>query len=237
MHRAGPGCRGGVFRLPRGPAAHALRGIGPRTRRRPPLKRLILMAIVVVVSWTEAASFVVPRRPHASAVETTATAAHISSPSVARPRIEAKPVAFTAQPSVTRAPNRTGGRRVALVIGIDSAPGADPLRGSKTDAFTMRKALMGYGFRVEDITMLLDAEATRGRVLQAFDDLAARSSEDGIAVVAITTHSSVGRNGFSFRLWDGRIGAHLLARKLGIVRGRLWTMLVKIGRASWRERV
>ena len=115
--------------------------------------------------------------------------------------------------------------KVALLVGISNAPGADPLPGSKTDVETMRSTLLKYGFPSSNITVLLEGQATRGAILNALDNIAARSVDGGTAVVSITTHSSNSGSQNSMRAWDGRVYANELGSRLGRVRGRLWTLL------------
>jgi hypothetical protein len=119
-------------------------------------------------------------------------------------------------------PTRSAGtqKRTAFIVGISNAPGAAPLPGSKTDALTVRDALLKYGFPAQNITMLLDGQATRSAILSGLAKLAARSMSGGIAVVSITTHASTNA---TFRAWDGRVSARELGTRLGRVRGRLWT--------------
>jgi hypothetical protein len=155
------------------------------------------------------------------------------------PQTHSKPASAPAEPTTayrSRAPqpvnyvptayhSSSPQAKTALIIGIGSAPGADPLPGSITDAKTVRTALLDYGFPSQNITMLLDSQATRGAILNALDALAARSSSSGVAVVSITTHSSNSGSENSMRAWDGRVYAHELGSRLGRVRGRLVTFL------------
>ncbi|HYZ92361.1 MAG TPA: caspase family protein [Actinomycetota bacterium] len=116
--------------------------------------------------------------------------------------------------------------RNAVIVGINHAQGTPPLPGSITDARHVHAALVGYGFREENITMLLEGQATRPAILGALRSLAERTPASGIAVFAIATHTrrSGGTNALA-TAEGGRISAHELASHLGAVRGRLWTAL------------
>jgi hypothetical protein len=118
------------------------------------------------------------------------------------------------------------GSRNAVIVGINHAQGTAPLPGSITDARHVQAALVGYGFRDENITMLLEGQATRGAILSALRSLAERTPATGIAVFAIATHTrrSGGTNALA-TADGGRISAHELASHLAAVRGRLWTAL------------
>ena len=114
-------------------------------------------------------------------------------------------------------------RRAAVLVGVDNAPGADPLPGSRADARTMRDALVLYGFDPGDIIMLLDGDATRARVLRAIDELAATSTDESISVLSFAAHSYPSANGATMRLWDGRVSAAEIAQHVGRLRGRVWS--------------
>jgi caspase domain-containing protein len=116
--------------------------------------------------------------------------------------------------------------RHALIVGINNARGGRPLPGSVTDAKNLRDALLMYGFKRENITMLLDGAASRAAIRAGLDSLAQRTPTDGIAVFAVATHTR--RHGGQNELLtaDGlRISASELALSLGRVRSRLWTAL------------
>lgn len=116
--------------------------------------------------------------------------------------------------------------RNAVIVGINHAQGTPPLPGSVTDAQHMHAALVGYGFREENITMLLEGQATRGAILSALRSMADRTPSSGIAVFAIATHTrrSAGSNSLA-TAEGGRISARELASYLGAIRGRVWTAL------------
>ncbi len=116
--------------------------------------------------------------------------------------------------------------RAALVIGIDRAPGALPLEGSVTDARTVTRALKLYGFERRSIRLLLDGAATGAAVRGGLAWLARTVDRDGVAVVAIATHTR--RTGSRNRLvlGDGSfLDAHELARRVGAIPARTWTLL------------
>lgn len=118
------------------------------------------------------------------------------------------------------------GMRTALLIGINNAAGAAPLYGAVQDAQNMYDALRGYGFPAEDITLLTEGQATRARIIGELDDLAKRTSPDGVAVFSFAGHS--GRSGGvnSFRTVDGqRVSAPELGAALGRVRAPMWVAM------------
>ena len=118
------------------------------------------------------------------------------------------------------------GKRTALLIGINHARGGATLPGSVTDATNVRDALLMYGFPRNNITMLLEGQATRANILGQIDALAARTPSDGVAVFAIATHTR--RRGGTNELLtaDGlRISAPELASHLAAVRSRAWIAL------------
>jgi hypothetical protein len=117
-------------------------------------------------------------------------------------------------------------KRTALIVGINRAKGGRPLPGSITDATNMRDALLGYGFRESNITMLLEGRATRSAILSHMDRLATRTPKDGIAVFAVASHTR--RRGGTNELLtaDGkRISSWEMASRLGKVRAPMWVAL------------
>ena len=116
--------------------------------------------------------------------------------------------------------------RTAVIVGINHAQGTTPLPGSVRDARNLHAALLGYGFREDNITLLLDGQATRSAILGALDSLALRTPASGVAVVAIATHTK--RSGGTNLLATadgGRISAAELASRLGAVRSPAWVAL------------
>lgn len=139
-----------------------------------------------------------------------------SAPALQQHRVVAAPASYVSSSPASK---------IALLIGIGHAPGSSELPGSKTDVYTVRDALIKYGFPASNIHVLLEGQATRGAILGALDRLAARSMSSGTAVVSITTHSGHSSSGTSMRAWDGRVYAGELASRLGRVRGKLFTVL------------
>ncbi|MGH2759363.1 MAG: caspase family protein [Actinomycetota bacterium] len=117
-------------------------------------------------------------------------------------------------------------KRTALIIGINHSQGAPPLPGSVRDAMNLHDALIGYGFREENITLLLDGQATKPAILAGLRSLAARTPSNGIAVFAAATHTGRwgGTNSFA-TAEGGRISAGVLAAHLGEVRAPAWVAL------------
>ena len=148
-----------------------------------------------------------------------------------RPKIETSVMAGSTAPAAPvvpapapAQPSFGGANMTALLIGIDNAPGSTPLEGSITDVQTMKKALVKYGFKGENVKTLVDGEATRQGIFNALDSFAARTSGKGLAVFHLSTHSSSGDATFATG-GGGRISRQELAAKLGRVRGKLWSNL------------
>lgn len=59
----------------------------------------------------------------------------------------------------------------ALIIGINAYPRATPLRGSVLDAEHMQALLRGLGVPDEQVTVLLNEQATRNAILDQFEHL------------------------------------------------------------------
>jgi hypothetical protein len=117
-------------------------------------------------------------------------------------------------------------KRTALIIGINNAQGASPLPGSVRDAMNLHDALIGYGFREENITLLLDGQATKPAILAGLRSLAARTPSNGVAVFAAATHTSRWGGTNSLATAEGeRISAGVLAAHLREVRAAAWVAL------------
>jgi hypothetical protein len=117
-------------------------------------------------------------------------------------------------------------KRHALIIGINNARGGKPLPGSVTDAKNLRRALLMYGFKDENIRMLVETSATRERIRSELSRLASRTPSNGIAVFAVATHTR--RYGGTNELLtaDGlRISSGELASRLSAVRSPMWIAL------------
>jgi len=119
------------------------------------------------------------------------------------------------------APARPGAH-TALIIGINDNDPTNPLHGAHADATNMRNALLKYGFHASDVTVLIDGQATRARILDELRRLVARTPSNGVAVFAAASHGA----GSSFRTADGaRLYASDLGRYLGRIRAPVWTAL------------
>ena len=76
-----------------------------------------------------------------------------------------------------------------LVIGIDDyAPGPGKLKGAVNDAEDIREALTGIG--VEDLTVLLDGDATRERIMTEWRGLLERAAPGDTLVLTYSGHGS-----------------------------------------------
>jgi hypothetical protein len=117
-------------------------------------------------------------------------------------------------------------KRHALIVGINNAKGGKPLPGSVTDAKNMRKALLMYGFKDENIRVLVEGSASRAAILDELSSLAARTPSNGVAVFAVATHTRRYAGTNELLTADGlRISAGELASRLGAVRSRMWVAL------------
>jgi hypothetical protein len=86
---------------------------------------------------------------------------------------------------------RTDAARHALVIGIDDYPYISKLQGCVNDALLMRRILeQKFGFSPDNITQLLNEQATREAILRELDALVARVGEDDIVVIQYAGHGS-----------------------------------------------
>jgi uncharacterized caspase-like protein len=75
-----------------------------------------------------------------------------------------------------------------LVIGIDSYEHVQPLRGAVADARDVEKALRGVG--VEDLRLLLNAQASRADVLAAFEALATATRPGDTIFITLAGHGA-----------------------------------------------
>ena len=75
-----------------------------------------------------------------------------------------------------------------LVIGIDDYTHIEKLRGAVNDARDIHQALAGMG--VDDLTLLLDGDATRDRILAEWQDLLARAGPGDTLVLTYAGHGS-----------------------------------------------
>lgn len=117
-------------------------------------------------------------------------------------------------------------KRHALIVGINHAPGAVQLQGAVADARNVEAALLGYGFKRENVTTLLDARATRAAILSALDHLARETPPDGIAVLAIAAHTRIHDGTNQLLAADGlRVDASEIAGRMQRVRAPAWVAL------------
>ncbi len=76
--------------------------------------------------------------------------------------------AATSSAAASRSPAVTSpGKRNAVIVGINSAISSRKLKGAVGDATTLRDALRNYGFASDHMTVLLEAQASRARILSA----------------------------------------------------------------------
>ena len=82
--------------------------------------------------------------------------------------------------------------RYALLVGIDDYPGDNnDLQGPTGDVAMMHEMLVGtYGFPEENIVTLLDADATRDHITQAFSRHLGQAGPEGGAVFFFSGHGS-----------------------------------------------
>ena len=117
-------------------------------------------------------------------------------------------------PAVQRAAYPGSGdptERYALLVGIDDYPGTDSdLQGPRGDVAMMHDLLVStYGFTHENIVTLLDQEATRNGIAQAFSAHLGQAGSDGVAVFFYSGHGT--------RLGDNRgIGHPVDAEEDGV---------------------
>jgi hypothetical protein len=111
--------------------------------------------------------------------------------------------------------------KTALIIGVGNPVGAQALPGADADARNEQQALLNDGFPSGNIQMLIDSQATRANILAGLHSLIARTNRNGIAVFAVSTHSSQ----TSFRTYEGnRIQRSEVASLLGQVPGRVMSI-------------
>lgn len=88
-------------------------------------------------------------------------------------------------------PTPTATARHALVIGIDDYPYISKLQGCVNDARLIRGILeQNFGFPPENITQLLNEQATREAILRELDALVDRIGKDDIVVIQYAGHGS-----------------------------------------------
>ena len=85
------------------------------------------------------------------------------------------------------------GERYAVVVGVDRYPPSlsANLEGPAADARLMRSLLVEtYGFRPENVLLLLDAQASRERILAAAERHLGQAGPDGVAVFYYSGHGA-----------------------------------------------
>lgn len=87
----------------------------------------------------------------------------------------------------SRGPASSGGRKVALCVGIDRYPTA-PLGGCANDAREWRRTFQSLGF--EEPKMLLDEEATRSAILGALSGMLSSSRAGDVVVFQFAGHGT-----------------------------------------------
>jgi len=97
----------------------------------------------------------------------------------------------------------------ALVIGIDAYSNVSPLKGAVNDARDIAGTLKAAG--VEDLTTLYDGAASRRAVLDAWQQLIARSAPDDVLVLSYAGHGAQEREWVSGSEEDGMDEVFLLA--------------------------
>jgi hypothetical protein len=102
------------------------------------------------------------------------------------------------------------GERRALLIGVDRYDEGCPRAGMSDDCFSnnlygpthdvdsLKQVLeRSWGFRPQDITVLLNADAKRAGILRAFDNLLAWAKPGGLAVIYFSGHGTSPQNSHS----------------------------------------
>jgi hypothetical protein len=84
--------------------------------------------------------------------------------------------------------NPDGGAVRGLIIGIDAYQHVRQLKGAVADARDIEKSLRSMG--VSDVTMLLDAGASRDNILQTISELIQRTSPNDLVVLSIAGHGA-----------------------------------------------
>jgi len=84
--------------------------------------------------------------------------------------------------------NPDGGAVRGLIIGIDAYQHVRQLKGAVADARDIEKSLRSMG--VSDVTMLLDARASRDIILQTISDFIERTSPNDLVILSIAGHGA-----------------------------------------------
>jgi hypothetical protein len=87
-----------------------------------------------------------------------------------------------------RSKAKSGGRQRALCVGINDYPGSgSDLNGCVNDAKDWKAALADKGY---DVTLLLDADATRKNIMEGLEDLVGNAKSDSKLVFTFSGHGS-----------------------------------------------
>ncbi|WP_072619247.1 caspase family protein [Spirulina major] len=99
---------------------------------------------------------------------------------------------FSHQQTVLAQPTR---RKLALIVGINDYAEA-PLKGCVNDAILQQRLLVHrFGFHPDDVVMLLDADATRQSILDAFEEHLIKQAKPGdVAMFHYSGHGSLVRD-------------------------------------------
>ncbi|WP_299471016.1 caspase family protein [uncultured Roseibium sp.] len=97
----------------------------------------------------------------------------------------------------------------ALVIGIDAYQNVSPLKGAVNDAEDIAKTLKAAGVR--DLQTFYDEEATRVRILSAWQGLIERSAQDDVLVLSYAGHGAQEKEWVAGSEADGHDEVFLLA--------------------------
>jgi hypothetical protein len=207
------------------------------------LKPVVVALCVTVLAAFQALSRSDVRQSNGLAAGASRITIPEDDPSTPRPKVQrevsdggvrytstvAAPAPVAPQQAPERAPshrNAAPADKIALLIGINNAPGSTPLEGSITDVKNMNAALLKFGFQEKNIQVLTEGAAHRGAILGALDSLANRSKSKGVAVFLLATHSGQSDGNLTFATGGGgRISRDELASRLGRVQGKLWSML------------
>src|SRR6478672_4801645 len=87
-----------------------------------------------------------------------------------------------------RLQNPDGGAVRGLIIGIDAYQHVRQLKGAVADARDIETSLRSMG--VSDVTMLLDARASRDIILQSISDFIERTSPNDLVILSIAGHGA-----------------------------------------------
>ncbi|MDH3492581.1 MAG: caspase family protein [Acidobacteriota bacterium] len=98
--------------------------------------------------------------------------------------------ALFAYPNTSR---KAEGTKYGLFVGINDYPNEkDKLKGAVNDAIRMQDVLVSkFGFAKENTTLMIDRDATRANILQAFEDYKAKASAGDLFVFHNSSHGTL----------------------------------------------